>query len=96
MTSIVVDATYEDGVLKPRQPLPLREHEMVRITVESHDECVVDAEPCEDDHERARPSLAERIAALARDLPEQVLDSWPTDGASQHDHYLYGSPKRPE
>ena len=35
MTSIVVDATYEDGVLKPRQPLPLREHEMVRITVES-------------------------------------------------------------
>ena len=96
MTSIVVDATYEDGVLKPSQPLPLREHEMVRITVESHDKCVVDAEPCEDDHKRGRPSLAERIAALARDLPEQVLDSWPTDGASQHDHYLYGSPKRRE
>ena len=96
MTSIVVDATYEDGVLKLRQPLPLREHEMVRITVESHDECVVDAEPCRGDDERARSSLGERIAALARELPEQVLDSWPTDGASQHDHYLYGSPKRRE
>jgi predicted DNA-binding antitoxin AbrB/MazE fold protein len=32
--SISVEATYEDGVLKPSEPLPLREHEKVRITVE--------------------------------------------------------------
>ena len=25
MTSIVVDVTYENGVLKPRKPLPLRD-----------------------------------------------------------------------
>jgi hypothetical protein len=43
-----------------------------------------------------RPSLSEQIAALSRDVPREVLDSWPTDGASQHDHYLYGAPKRPE
>lgn len=30
---ITVDATYEDGVLKPRQPLPLKEHEQVRISI---------------------------------------------------------------
>jgi antitoxin component of MazEF toxin-antitoxin module len=46
--------------------------------------------------ERPRPTLAERIVALARDLPPEVLDRLPTDGASQHDHYLYGTPKRPE
>ncbi len=46
--------------------------------------------------EQRQPSLTERIAALARALPPEVIDAWPTDGASQHDHYLYGNPKRPE
>ena len=31
--SMVVDATYENGVLKPDRPLPLAEHEKVQITV---------------------------------------------------------------
>jgi predicted DNA-binding antitoxin AbrB/MazE fold protein len=31
--SLEVEATYEDGVLKPSQPLPLREHERVVISV---------------------------------------------------------------
>lgn len=30
---MVVDATYENGVLKPDRPLPLAEHEKVQITV---------------------------------------------------------------
>lgn len=35
MTSIVVDATYENGVLRLDRPLPLGELERVRITVQS-------------------------------------------------------------
>ncbi len=31
---ITVEATYEDGVLKPKQPLPLDEHARVRITID--------------------------------------------------------------
>ena len=31
--SITIHATYEDGVLKPAQPLPLREHEQVQVTI---------------------------------------------------------------
>ena len=31
--AIVVEATYENGVLKPERPLPLGEHEKVQITV---------------------------------------------------------------
>jgi len=27
-------------------------------------------------------------------LPDEVFDRLPVDGASDHDHYLYGSPKR--
>ena len=32
---LTVEATYENGVLKLEQPLPLREHEKVRITIEA-------------------------------------------------------------
>lgn len=31
--TITVDAVYEDGVLKPSEPLPLQEHEKVRLSV---------------------------------------------------------------
>ncbi len=31
---LIIEAVYENGVLKPAQPLPLKEHEKVRITVE--------------------------------------------------------------
>jgi hypothetical protein len=27
-------------------------------------------------------------------LPDAVFERLPTDGASEHDHYLYGAPKR--
>ena len=33
--TITVEATYEDGVLKLTQPLPLNEHEKVQIIVQS-------------------------------------------------------------
>jgi antitoxin component of MazEF toxin-antitoxin module len=45
---------------------------------------------------RPGPTLVERIAARARALPPEVLAALPDDLASQHDHYLYGTPKRPE
>lgn len=36
----------------------------------------------------------ERIASLAATLPEELVAALPRDGASQLDHYLYGSPKK--
>ncbi len=32
--AITIEATYENGVLKPLTSLPLREHQRVRITLE--------------------------------------------------------------
>ena len=32
--TLVIEAIYEDGVLKPSEPLPLQEHEKVRITID--------------------------------------------------------------
>jgi predicted DNA-binding antitoxin AbrB/MazE fold protein len=31
---ITIEAIYENGVLEPSQPLPLEEHETVRISIE--------------------------------------------------------------
>ena len=33
--AITVEAVYENGVLKPSEPLPFKEHEKVQITVSS-------------------------------------------------------------
>jgi len=38
--------------------------------------------------------IAELIAERMQALPPEVFDQLPIDGASEHDHYLYGSPKR--
>ncbi len=39
------------------------------------------------------PTLLQRLAKLAETLPANP--DVPTDGAAQHDHYLYGLPKKP-
>ncbi len=62
--------------------------------VEPEAELVADVQTGRIVLERPRPSLAEQITELARDLPQEVVDQLPTDGAAEHDHYLYGSPKR--
>ena len=36
----------------------------------------------------------ERAVELMKDVPDEELDKLPTDGATEHDHYIYGTPKR--
>ena len=33
------------------------------------------------------------VKELVADIPQEVLDTLPTDSAEQHDHYIYGTPK---
>jgi len=42
----------------------------------------------------ARQTLPARIRELWADIPDEVRAKLPTDGASQHDHYIDGSAKR--
>ncbi len=37
----------------------------------------------------------EDILELTADVPEEEWDKLPADLAEQHDHYIYGTPKRP-
>lgn len=45
---------------------------------------------------RRRPPrpIWEMVEELLKAIPQEVQDSLPTDGSEQHDHYIYGTPKR--
>ncbi len=38
--------------------------------------------------------LLEFAASIPKDVPESELEKLPSDGAVNHDHYLYGAPKK--
>lgn len=46
--------------------------------------------------EKKRPAVPvwQRFQDATHSLPEEELATLPPDGASEHDHYLYGLPKR--
>ncbi len=53
------------------------------------------------DVERERPAAEQHLRTAAdivlshvRKVPPEIIATMPTDGASQHDHYIYGWPKR--
>jgi predicted DNA-binding antitoxin AbrB/MazE fold protein len=69
--SISIEATYKDGVLKPRKRLKLPEGAEVRVTITAVDE--------------------------VEDPLEKVIgicNTGRTDGAENHDKYLYGKKRR--
>lgn len=40
--------------------------------------------------------FVQKIEELMKKLPNDAWDDSPTDGSLNHDHYLYGAPKRNE
>ena len=44
----------------------------------------------------AAMTISERARAIFADVPQEVWDEIPDDLSYQHDHYIYGTPKRPE
>jgi plasmid stability protein len=43
---------------------------------------------------RPLQTAADIIIASMRKVPPEIMATMPEDGASQHDHYIYGWPKR--
>jgi len=51
------------------------------------------AEP-QPDATRPLQTAADIVLSHMRKVPPEIMATMPTDGASQHDHYIYGWPKR--
>jgi predicted DNA-binding antitoxin AbrB/MazE fold protein len=71
-----VKAVYEDGVLKPKEPLDLPEHSEVVVTY------VPANSPAEDDDPTGWKAMRQLIG-MWKDAPADDL-------AEEHDKYLYG------
>ncbi len=41
-------------------------------------------------------AAADIILKRMRKVPDELMSTMPADGASQHDHYIYGWPKKEE
>ena len=39
-------------------------------------------------------TFGEKIMEIVADVPDEVWEKVPKDGAEQHDHYIYGTRKR--
>lgn len=44
--------------------------------------------------DRSLQAAADIILESMKDIPPEIMAQMPRDGASQHDHYIYGWPKR--
>lgn len=80
---MVIQAVYENGVFRPSEPVALPESCQVEL--------VFREKTAADSQANAGASLA-KLAAIAAAHPENP--DQPADLATQHDHYLYGTPKR--
>ncbi|MDX6528401.1 MAG: hypothetical protein QOH41_691 [Blastocatellia bacterium] len=78
-------AIYEQGILRLKEPLPLPDGAQVDVTVTSHEA---------DNGERSLGMEDRSWDALTQLLTDCAIDTGVPDLASQHDHYLYGIPKR--
>ena len=80
-------AIYEGAVFRLLEPVQIPEHSEVSLLVETPDEHGAETDP--------DLPIWEFAVQLMRDAPEEALQALPPDGALQHDHALYGAPKRP-
>ncbi len=46
------------------------------------------------EEETQHKPISEVIQEITKDVPDEVWETLPKDGAAEIDHYLYGSPKR--
>jgi hypothetical protein len=82
---------FDGKVLIPTSPVDLptdREIELSAVIDEASLVQPTDVSP-------AAPRPLAALAESARQLPRVDDDPLPSDLAAQHDHYLYGTPRRP-
>jgi predicted DNA-binding antitoxin AbrB/MazE fold protein len=75
--TITVEATYEDGVLKPEAPLNLKEKSKVTLTIETPQETKTD------DDDPTGWKTAERFIGMWKGAPEG------DPIAREHDKHIY-------
>lgn len=82
---IAIRAHYDGKYLVPDEPLQLPRDKPLKVQID------LEQTEASDDGGQVSAFLKE-LADLAEAMPADP--QLPSDGAAQHDHYLYGTPKR--
>ncbi len=82
MTTTTVEAIYEQGVLRLKEPMPIPDGTNVRVVVTLAEPANA---PDHVDREKTPAEILAEIAAMPLEKEEGV-----TDVAQNHDKYLYG------
>jgi hypothetical protein len=64
------------------------------LTLEAWLKQLVDSDGKTASAEHPLQTAADIVLDCMRDVPAEIMAAMPKDGASQHDHYIYGWPKR--
>lgn len=94
MTTLKV--RFDGRVLIPEHPVDLPQGRVLEIHIADDELVSTEIAPTANGTAPDVPAPKSTLAAIA-DWAEQLPDDpdSPTDLAAQHDHYLYGMPKRP-
>ena len=84
-----MNQTIEQQVIEAIRVLP----EIKQMQVLSYVKQISQTETNKEKRPKKR-KLLEKLEALMKELPPDAFEGYPTDGSLNHDHYLYGSPKR--
>lgn len=85
----------QEAALKAQAPAKgVSEADFVQKVLDQILEPAVIAAPEEQKTDQSHRPLSARIREMWADMPDDVRAKLPADGASQHDHYIYGIPKR--
>lgn len=84
----VLKAHFDGKVLVPEGPVNLP----VNCTLEIHVQTSVASNPVPREQQGDGKTFLQKLAERLAEHPSDP--NAPTDGAAQHDHYLYGTPKR--
>lgn len=82
-------ANLENTIQEKIRSLPPEKQQLVLSLVEE----MLSKEEVAQDRVAVRP-LWEIAEEISSQVPLEEWEKLPADGAEQHDHYLYGSPKR--
>jgi hypothetical protein len=64
------------------------------LTLEAWLKKLASAEPSSPSVERPLQTAADIVLSHMRKVPPEIMETMPKDSASQHDHYIYGWPKK--
>ena len=79
-----MSANIEEKIIEKLRALPPdKQEEVLRFTEDLSGESVA-----------RRLLIFEEIDAIVGSVPPEAWDDIPTDGSINHDHYLYGAPKK--